>query len=98
MGAFSGEIPADIVLGRIDSVDQVEPADYYRILDCGLRLPLTDGAWQPLAAGEMLVLRGGEIIERVEVGEPARNRGSAPPASLSAPLDRAFESVPLLSA
>ena len=57
-------------------------------------LPLTDGAWQPLAAGEMLVLRGGEIIERVEVGEPARNRGSAP----SAPLGRKFEPVPLLSA
>jgi hypothetical protein len=47
VGAFSGEIPADIVLGRIDSIDQAEPAHYYRILDCGLRLPLTDGADHP---------------------------------------------------
>ncbi len=46
-GPYSGEIPADIVLGRIDSADQVEPADYYRVLDSGLRLPLTDGADHP---------------------------------------------------
>lgn len=43
-----GEVPADIALGRIDSIDQVAPAEYYKLLDCGIRIPLTDGADHPV--------------------------------------------------
>jgi hypothetical protein len=42
------EVPADVALGRIDSLDMLAPAEYYKLLDAGLRLPLTDGADHPV--------------------------------------------------
>jgi len=45
-------------------------------------LPLTDGDWQPLAAGELLVLRGGEIVERVDVAARAAPTGELQAAAL----------------
>ena len=40
---MKGEVPADVALGRVDSIDQVRPIDYYRFLDCGFRIAMTDG-------------------------------------------------------
>jgi hypothetical protein len=44
---LGGEVVADVVLGRIDSLDQLSPGEYYKLLDCGLRIPLTDGTDHP---------------------------------------------------
>jgi len=40
-------IAADVVLNKIDSLDQLAPNDYYSLLDAGIRVPLTDGADHP---------------------------------------------------
>ncbi len=53
-------------------------------------LPLTDGDWQPLSAGELLVLRGGEIVDRVDVAERARSIRGLP---LSASVVNPHKSV-----
>lgn len=58
-------------------------------------VPLTDGDWQPLHAGELLVLKAGEVIDRVPDPE---NRNSVPgyPPAACAPAgpwrDQAFAS------
>lgn len=41
------ELPLNAVHGLTDSVDQLEPNDYYRLLDCGFQLPLTNGSDHP---------------------------------------------------
>jgi hypothetical protein len=40
--------PADVILGKLDSVDMLFPSEYYKLLDVGLRVPLTDGADHPV--------------------------------------------------
>ena len=58
-------------------------------------LPLTDGDWQPMAAGELLAVRGGKIIDRVDVAEPARQARDAAsalhPAAAVRELDAAIQ-------
>jgi hypothetical protein len=41
------ELPLNAVHGLTDSLDQIEPDDYYRLLDCGFQLPLTNGSDHP---------------------------------------------------
>jgi hypothetical protein len=41
------ELPLHAVHGLTDSVDQIDPDDYYRLLDCGFQLPLTNGSDHP---------------------------------------------------
>ena len=41
------EIPQNVIHGLTDSLDQIEPEDYYRLLDCGFQLPLTNGSDHP---------------------------------------------------
>jgi hypothetical protein len=41
------ELPLHAVHGLTDSVDQIDPEDYYRLLDCGFQLPLTNGSDHP---------------------------------------------------
>jgi len=40
-------VPVNVIHGLTDSLDQFTPADYYRFLDCGFRLPLTNGSDHP---------------------------------------------------
>jgi len=44
---LAGESPANVVDGLVDSMDQINPQDYYRVLDAGFRLPLTNGSDHP---------------------------------------------------
>lgn len=41
------EIPADVALGVMDSIDQSTPDQYYSLLNCGFRLPITTGSDHP---------------------------------------------------
>ncbi len=41
------ELPLNAVHGLTDSVDQIDVEDYYRLLDCGFQLPLTNGSDHP---------------------------------------------------
>ena len=41
------ELPLNAVHGLTDSLDQIDPNDYYRLLDCGFQLPLTNGSDHP---------------------------------------------------
>lgn len=41
------DVPVNVVHGLTDSLDQIEPEEYYRFLDCGFRLPLTNGSDHP---------------------------------------------------
>ena len=41
------ELPLNAVHGLTDSLDQIDPEDYYRLLDCGFQLPLTNGSDHP---------------------------------------------------
>ena len=41
------EPPVNVIHGLTDSFDQLAPADYERFLDCGLRVPLTNGSDHP---------------------------------------------------
>ena len=41
------EIPADIAMGILDSIDQSTPEQYYALLNCGFRLPITTGSDHP---------------------------------------------------
>ena len=41
------ELPLNAVHGLADSLDQIDPDDYYRLLDCGFQLPLTNGSDYP---------------------------------------------------
>ncbi len=41
------DVPVNVIHNLTDSLDQMEPEMYYRILDCGFRLPLTNGSDHP---------------------------------------------------
>lgn len=41
------ELPLNAIHALTDSLDQIEPDDYYRLLDCGFQLPLTNGSDHP---------------------------------------------------
>lgn len=41
------DVPVNVVHGLTDSLDQMNPDDYYRFLDCGFHLPLTNGSDHP---------------------------------------------------
>lgn len=41
------ELPLNAVHGLTDSVDQIDPVDYYRLLNCGFQIPLTNGSDHP---------------------------------------------------
>jgi len=41
------ELPLNAVHALTDSLDQIDPDDYYRLLDCGFQLPLTNGSDHP---------------------------------------------------
>lgn len=41
------DVPVNIIHDLSDSLDQMEPEMYYRLLDCGFRLPLTNGSDHP---------------------------------------------------
>lgn len=41
------ELPLNAVHGLVDSIDQLDAEDYYRLLDCGFQLPLTNGSDHP---------------------------------------------------
>jgi len=41
------ELPVNVIHGLTDSIDQLDPKDYERLLDCGFLLPLTNGSDHP---------------------------------------------------
>lgn len=41
------ELPLNAIHALTDSLDQIDPDDYYRLLDCGFQLPLTNGSDHP---------------------------------------------------
>ncbi|MEN1680840.1 MAG: CehA/McbA family metallohydrolase [Planctomycetota bacterium] len=41
------DVPVNVAHALTDSLDQIEPAEYYRFLECGFRLPLTNGSDHP---------------------------------------------------
>lgn len=41
------ELPVNAIHGLCDSIDQLDPVDYERLLDCGFLLPLTNGSDHP---------------------------------------------------
>jgi hypothetical protein len=41
------ELPLNAIHSLTDSLDQIDPDDYYRLLDCGFQLPLTNGSDHP---------------------------------------------------
>lgn len=41
------ELPQNAIHALTDSLDQIDPDDYYRLLDCGFQLPLTNGSDHP---------------------------------------------------
>lgn len=41
------DVPVNVIHHVTDSLDQMEPEMYYRLLDCGFRLPLTNGSDHP---------------------------------------------------
>jgi hypothetical protein len=41
------DVPVNVVHNLTDSLDQIEPQDYYDFLDCGFHLPLTNGSDHP---------------------------------------------------
>ncbi len=41
------EVPQNAIHALTDSLDQIDPEDYYRLLDCGFQLPLTNGSDHP---------------------------------------------------
>lgn len=41
------DVPVNVISGLADSLDQFTPEHYYRFLDCGVRLPLTNGSDHP---------------------------------------------------
>ncbi|MFI4912225.1 MAG: CehA/McbA family metallohydrolase [Sedimentisphaeraceae bacterium JB056] len=47
------DVPVNVITGNTDSLDQLMPENYYRFLDCGIRMPLTNGSDHPARpAGE----------------------------------------------
>ena len=43
----NANVPVDVAHGLADSLDQLDPVDYYRFLDCGFQLPLSNGSDHP---------------------------------------------------
>ena len=41
------DVPVNVIHNLSDSLDQIEPEMYYRLLDCGFRLPLSNGSDHP---------------------------------------------------
>jgi len=41
------DVPVNVIHRLTDSLDQSSPPDYYRFLDCGFKLPLSDGSDHP---------------------------------------------------
>ena len=41
------DVPVNVINKLTDSLDQIPPVDYYRFLNCGFRLPLTNGSDHP---------------------------------------------------
>lgn len=41
------ELPLNAIHALTDSLDQIDPDDYYRLLNCGFQLPLTNGSDHP---------------------------------------------------
>lgn len=41
------DVPVNVLNRLSDSLDQIDPSDYYRFLDCGFRMPLTNGSDHP---------------------------------------------------
>lgn len=41
------EVPINVIHDLTDSLDQINPEDYYNFLECGFRLPLTNGSDHP---------------------------------------------------
>jgi hypothetical protein len=40
-------VPANVINGLSDSLDQLKPDNYYRFLDCGIQVPITNGSDHP---------------------------------------------------
>ena len=58
------DVPVNVIHNLTDSLDQMEPEMYYRLLDCGFRLPLTNGSdhpARPLGAARCYVKVDGEF-------------------------------------
>jgi hypothetical protein len=48
LGPFNcSEVPSNVVAGLSDSLDQLDAENYYRFLDCGFRIPLSNGSDHP---------------------------------------------------
>jgi hypothetical protein len=48
LGPFNrSDVPANVISGLSDSLDQLDPEHYYRFLDCGIQIPLTNGSDHP---------------------------------------------------
>ncbi|MCL5269000.1 MAG: CehA/McbA family metallohydrolase [bacterium] len=47
---LTGDGPANIIDHVTDSLDQIQPDDYYTVLNAGFRLPLTNGSDHPMRA------------------------------------------------
>ena len=43
----NNDVPVNVAQRLSDSLDQLEPHDYYRFLDCGFRVPLSNGSDHP---------------------------------------------------
>lgn len=43
----NNDVPVNVILGLSDALDQIEPVDYYRFLECGVRIPLGNGSDHP---------------------------------------------------
>ena len=41
------DVPVDVVQELTDSLDQIDAEDYYRFLDCGFQLPISNGSDHP---------------------------------------------------
>jgi antitoxin component of MazEF toxin-antitoxin module len=48
LGPFHrSDVPANVISGLSDSLDQLKPENYYKFLDCGIRVPITNGSDHP---------------------------------------------------
>lgn len=43
----NNDVPVNVAQGLSDSLDQMPPEDYYRFLDCGFQIPLSNGSDHP---------------------------------------------------
>ncbi len=43
----NNDVPANVMLGLSDALDQLPPDEYYRFLDCGIQIPLANGSDHP---------------------------------------------------